>query len=106
METVNWAGYQFLVYKPEEARNAAMGGLYVFAKLTYDWIGNRTWQALYVGQAMFFSTRLPSHERWSEAENLGANQIHLMVVSNPFQRSQIESYLIENLNPPLNILHR
>lgn len=106
MEIVNWAGYQFLVYKPEDAHRALMGGIYVFAKLTSDWIGNRTWQALYVGQAMYFSTRLPGHERWAEAVNLGANQIHLMVENNPFQRKQIEDYLIVNLHPPLNVIHK
>lgn len=104
METVIWAGYQFLVYTPKAARLVNSGGLYVFAKLTTDWIGNRSWKPLYVGQAISFSGRLTSHERWSEAENLGMNQIHLMVEQNPFSRDNIERYLIENLQPHLNVL--
>lgn len=104
METVYWAGYQFFVYTPDTARNVNGGGLYIFAKLKTDWIGNRTWESLYVGQAMNFAYRFSGHERWTEAENLGMNQIHLMTENNPYNRSNIERILIDNLNPPLNVL--
>lgn len=103
MEIVNWAGYHFLVYTPENARTVHLPGLYIFTKLTMDWAGNRTWTPLYVGQALLFATRLLAHERWSEAENLGANQIHLMTETNPYSRSTIENILIEKLQPRLNI---
>ena len=106
MEIVNWAGYHFLVYTPDHARSIFLPGLYVFAKLTMDWTGNRTWSPLYVGQAEAFATRLLGHERWAEAENLGANQIHLLVENNWFSRMAIEKILIEKLQPPLNIQHK
>lgn len=76
-------------------------GLYIFAYVD----GNR-WNALYIGQAMEFSSRLPSHELRQEARRNGATHIHAIVVQQAANRDKWEKMLIKHLDPPMNRQHR
>ena len=91
---------EFLVFTWNTDWNA-VAGLYIFSYQQGDY-----WNALYVGQAESFQTRLPNHERLDEAVRSGATHIHALVVSKQANRDSWESMLIQNLQPPLNTQHR
>ena len=101
-QTVNWGGSEFTVYDPETTWNE-VAGLYVFAFLGSDQQGSLRWRAVYMGQTTNFSTRLPNHEKWPEAERMGATHIHALVVPQEATRLRVEAALIETYSPPLNV---
>ena len=105
MTTTEWAGYEFNIHKPP-VHWRAVGGLYVFAYACSDWRGSEFWHALYGGQTYSLADRLPSHERWPEAVQLGATHIHARAESDEGTRLWIEEQLIEIFQPPLNIQSR
>jgi excinuclease UvrABC nuclease subunit len=97
VQKVVWSSYEFGVYTPTTTWNS-VSGIYIFSGLD----ANNRWVALYIGQANSFAERLPGHERWSDAKQLGATHIHAMVVSTQEMRDKIEALLIQNFQPRLN----
>lgn len=91
---------EFSIYDRNAGWNQ-VAGLYIFS-----YQSSSGWHPLYVGQAENFQSRLPSHERLSEAVRNGATHIHALVVPQKVNRDQWECTLIQNLQPPMNIQHR
>lgn len=101
MKTYKWPlengeACNFYVYEYDTTWNEE-AGLYIFAYQT-----QQSWTALYVGQTDNFSNRLPNHERWEEAVQLGATHVHTVVVSLQTDRDQLEKRLIQVLQPEMN----
>ena len=77
--TAWWLDYEFTVYEDVFADWPEVGGLYVFASREKTSLVGPRWLPLYVGRTRNFCTRLPTHERWQEAQRLGATHLHLRV---------------------------
>lgn len=58
--------------------------------------------ALFIAKTDDFSTTLARHEMWRAAENLGAKEIHLLVIRDAQTRQQVEHDLLEAQSPILN----
>ena len=71
-EVVTWLGYDFKVWKADAVRWNDVPGVYIFAGLN----SQGHWTPVYVGQTESLVDRLPSHEKWPEAEQRGATHIH------------------------------
>jgi hypothetical protein len=56
----------------------------------------------YVGQTISFRDRLPNHERWAEAQRLGARWVGALVETSAAERDRLEAEMIQRLQPPLN----
>lgn len=100
VETVTWLEWDFGVYE-HDADWPATPGLYVFALRESE-----RWIALYVGQTESFCSRLPTHPRWLEAVRLGATHVHAREESRAHIRSEMESRLVQALQPRMNVLLR
>ena len=100
--TVNWLGYEFEVYQHDANWNE-VAGLYVFAVQELGDQETLVWSALYVGQTDSLKSRLPTHEKWPEAVQLGATHVHARVEPEAKQRALIEQALIDACQPPLNV---
>jgi excinuclease UvrABC nuclease subunit len=96
-EKISWDGHEFSIHVPLVNWSAA-AGIYVFTGLNQA----KKWVPLYIGQASSLAERLANHERWSEAQRLGATHIHAKVVPHQSQRDQIEKQLIQAFQPRLN----
>lgn len=104
-ETALWLDYEFTVIDPDDVEHwPEVGGLYVLAELERDGRGRLHWNPWYIGQTDDFSDRLPSHEKWPVAVQLGATHIHAMMETRSRRRESIEKELIEYYRPALNIL--
>jgi excinuclease UvrABC nuclease subunit len=98
-QKVTWpGGHQFDVYDFDATTWHDVGGIYIFTYLN----NQNLWLAVYVGKAKSFQNRLPNHERWKEAQFLGATHVHAMVVRQEASREAIEEDLIQACQPPLN----
>ena len=104
-KTAHWLHQEFTVHQLTDDWRA-VPGLYVFAGLVKDSQGTLLWRALYVGRTQDFSTRIPTHEKWSAAKRLGATHVHARVEPNSYLRVQLEADLIEYYQPPLNEIGR
>ena len=98
---VTWLTYDFNVYEHGANWNA-VAGLYIFAGLN----SAGQWVALYIGQATSLAERIPTHERWQEAVQLGATRVHARVEAQAATRDLIEAALILNFQPVLNVQGR
>ncbi|MBU8920304.1 MAG: GIY-YIG nuclease family protein [Bacteroidales bacterium] len=95
---INWGeGHQFSIH-PQDTNWNDIGGVYLFCAQSSP--GN--WTALYIGQTESLASRLPNHERWSEAFRFGATHIHVKVVTSESQRLALEESLLRKYKPPLN----
>lgn len=94
---VTWAGHEFGIFN-HSGQWSTVSGVYIFTGIN----AQNQWVPLYIGQASSFSERLPNHERWSEAQQLGATHVHAMVVSRQDDRDRIEQHLIQAYQPQLN----
>jgi hypothetical protein len=79
----------------------SVGGIYVFS-----YLAKNGWFPLYVGQTEDFSTRLPNHERKSEAIKRGATHVLAVRVPLAANRDKYEKLLIVQLQPPMNEQYR
>jgi excinuclease UvrABC nuclease subunit len=95
----NGESLDFTVYEVPGTNWNDVAGLYIFAVNT----SQNNWRALYVGQADSFKDRLSSHERWREAQLLGAKHIHALPIQLEANRDIFEELLIQNLQPQLNV---
>ncbi len=101
MVKVSWSSFQFTVYTANTTWND-VAGIYIFCGLNPQ----NQWVSLYIGQADSFRKRIPSHEQWSQAVQLGATHIHALVVPQAASRDTIEEHLIETYQPVLNVQHK
>ena len=92
-----WLDYEFSIYEPSvQWDNVA--GIYIFCKKTQP----KEWVPYYIGKCDSFQDRIPSHERWDEAQAIGATHIHVLKVPQQLQRDSIEKELVKHFQPPLN----
>lgn len=98
---VKWLQYSFEVYQQGGDWNE-VGGIYIFCGLSPQ---NR-WVPIYIGQADSFRSRIPSHEQWNQAVQLGATHVHALVIQQAANRAAIERELIQAYQPALNTHHR
>jgi hypothetical protein len=106
---IDWPGasgrkyrYWFLESLAAE-RIKADGGNYMFVRR----LQNGNWVPVYIGQADSLKSRLPTHDRWSDAKRAGAT--HVMSHTTPGgekARLDEERDLIQHWIPPLNTHHR
>ncbi|TXT21074.1 MAG: hypothetical protein FD138_4110 [Planctomycetota bacterium] len=89
--------YEFSVCT-QDANWRDLPGVYIFCGINHQ----QRWIAHYVGQTDSFAERLPNHERWLEARQLGATHVHARVVSPMATRDQVERELIRGYQPRLN----
>lgn len=86
----------FSIHDPD-VQWADVAGIYIFAKSDQG-----QWQPIYVGQASSFKDRMANHERWAEAQRLGATHVLALIVPQQASRDGIERSLIQTFEPPLN----
>jgi len=95
---VKWLSYNFDVFTPQTIwRDVA--GIYIFCGVNRE----GRWEPLYIGQSSSLAERLATHERWSEAERLGATHIHVRAVPQEATRLELERQLIGYYQPRLNV---
>lgn len=107
-DTIDWAAsggrkYRYWFVTPTAEGLAAVGGNYAFVKQ----LANGNFTPLYFGQADNLKTRIPGHERLSDAHKAGMT--HVMGHTTPAgeqARLAEEKDLIGYWNPPLNTHHR
>ena len=98
-DTADWLNHEFTVYRHDDDWHE-VAGLYIFASWDST---DESWFPLYVGQALSFAERLPNHEKWPEAEILGAAYIHVRVEPDESRRAALEKKLIQHYQPHLNV---
>lgn len=107
MNTYKWQGgsgrwYEFEIVRAQRDW-APVGGVYMFVKPhdqpSQDWGGPIS---LYIAKTEDFSTTLTRHDMWRAAENLGAKEIHILVVRDAVARERVEKDLLEAQSPILN----
>lgn len=98
-----WLDRDFHVYDARATAWNGVPGLYIFAG---EDSAQRVWRALYVGQTHSFEERIPTHERWPEARQLGATHVHARVEQDAVLRTALERQLIQAFQPPLNAAGR
>lgn len=94
---VKWLTYDFGVYE-KDAEWAEVGGVYIFTGPS-RWL---PWIPIYVGQTDNFRNRIPLHEKWFQAELLGATHVHAREEALPEDRQALERDLIREYDPQLN----
>jgi len=107
MNTYNWQGASGRWYEFEIVRAARawepVGGVYMFVKPhdqpTLDWGGPIT---LFAARTNDLATTLARHDMWAAAENLGAKEIHILVVKDEATRQAVEADVLEAQRPILN----
>jgi hypothetical protein len=107
LNTYNWQGASGRWYEFEIARAKRpwepVGGIYMFVKPhdqpSLDWGGPIS---LYAAKTDDFSTSLARHDMWQAAENLGAKEIHLLIVKDDVTRARVEADILEAQTPILN----
>ena len=75
----------------------------MFAVLKSDDQEGYFWQPLYLGRTWNLAKRLPTHERWQEAVELGMTHVHVVAVKSVVKRILIEKNLIQKYRPILNV---
>jgi len=107
LNTYNWQGasgrwYEFEIARAQRAWEPH-GGVYMFVKPpeqpALDWGGPI---CLYVARSNDFSQTLTRHDMWQAAENLGAREIHLLMIKDDQTRARVEKDLLEAQAPILN----
>lgn len=99
---VKWEGYNFEVYDPSQTTWNDYPGVYVFAGINPV----NQWVPLYVGQADSFRNRIPSHERWTQAAQMGATHVLAITVPQVAIRDGLERGMIATFQPALNTHYR
>jgi hypothetical protein len=103
----SWQGASGRWYEFDVARSKRqwqpVGGIYMFVKPgdypTMEAGGPIT---LYVAQTASFADALTRHDMWAPAQSLGAAEIHLVEISDPAARTEIERDLLRSHTPILN----
>jgi hypothetical protein len=107
VNTYSWQGasgrwYEFEIARAQRAWEPT-GGIYMFVKPqeqpSLDWGGPIS---LFIAKTEDFSRTLARHDMWQAAENLGAREIHLLVIKDDQTRARVEKDLLEAQVPILN----
>lgn len=107
MNTYKWQGasgrwFEFEIARAQRAWEP-VGGVYMFVKPhdqpSQDWGGPI---CLYLAVTHDFSTTLNRHDMWQAAENLGAREIHLLMIKDDQTRARVLKDLLEAQAPILN----
>jgi hypothetical protein len=107
VNTYSWQGasgrwYEFEIARAQRAWES-IGGVYMFVKPqeqpSLDWGGPIS---LFIAKTDDFSRTLARHDMWQAAENLGAREIHLLVIKDDQTRARVEKDLLEAQVPILN----
>jgi len=77
-------------------------GVYVFAKFQSQ---QGAWDALYVGKCVSFRDRIPGHEKWAPAVQMGAESVLACPIAVSADRDLVEGAMIDQFDPPLNRQH-
>lgn len=96
-DKVTWLTHEFEV-NLHSANWKAIAGVYIFCFITPQ----NKWRPLYVGQAESLAERIPNHERWLEAQCLGATHVHAVAVPTAAMRDDLEQKLIHAFQPQMN----
>ena len=99
--TCKWLNFDFNIYDFISQWSNKVGGIYIFSGPASD--KPNVWYPYYIGKAESFAARIPYHDKWSPAVQLGATHVHALVVQQEETRKLLESLLIEKYNPSLNI---
>jgi hypothetical protein len=107
VNTYSWQGASGRWYEHEIARAQRawepVGGIYMFVKPqehpSSEWGGPI---CLFIAKTDDFSVALARHDMWQAAENLGAREIHLLVIKDDQVRTRVERDLLEAQCPILN----
>ncbi|MES1200418.1 MAG: hypothetical protein ABUS57_03105 [Pseudomonadota bacterium] len=103
----SWQGlsgrwYDFDVARAKRAWDT-LGGVYMFVKSgDYPTMEAGGPIALFVAKTNDFSQALARHEMWQAAQQLGASEIHLLVIESEALRIQVEQDLLKAQTPILN----
>ncbi|MES1158368.1 MAG: hypothetical protein ABUL42_00590 [Terricaulis silvestris] len=103
----SWQGASGRWYEFDVARAKRVwepfGGIYMFVK-PGDPPTNEAGGpvALLIAQTHDFAQALARHEMWPAAQQLGAGEVHLLVIENPELRKQVEKDLLAAQTPILN----
>ena len=97
-----WLGYPFKVYLYDSHLLPVAPGVYVFAAMDLKSLYAPSQRPLYVGSTDHSKDRFSTHEKFSEAEELGLSHIHFLVEESKEAREEIEKALIQEYKPPLN----
>jgi len=106
LSTYSWQGaggrwYEFDIARAQRAWEP-IGGVYMFVKphdRSFDWGGPI---CLFLAETGDFSSTLNRHDMWQAAENLGAKEIHLLVIKDAGTRQRVLKDLLEAQAPILN----
>lgn len=96
-EKATWLIHEFSVHDYDADWNE-VAGIYIFAGVNSE----GKWYPLYIGQSDSLAVRLSTHEKWPEAERLGATHVHAMTVGDAAVRAEVERNLIQFYQPRLN----
>lgn len=88
--------YRFAALRPGEAAPAAPA-VYAFARAE-----GLSWRVLFLSRTANLCARLARHERWAEAELLGATHVLLHAPEARDAREAVEADLLGRLRPVLN----
>jgi len=86
---------EFTVYAKEEAEQFEVSGVYIFLN------SNNLQKDIYIGKAENLRNRLLGHNRWTEAQKLGADCVAIARVKEDILED-VEKILIQIFNPTLN----
>jgi hypothetical protein len=107
LNSYSWQGASGRWYEFDVARAKRdwepVGGVYMFVKPhnqpSQDWGGPI---CLYIGSTPDLSVALARHDMWQAAQNLGAGEIHLLVIKDDQTRARVEKDLLDAQSPILN----
>ena len=100
--SVRWKDYEFIVFEYDWLLSLEVAGLYVFASPEPSLLGTTRWRPWYVGETHSYATRLPNHEKWLPAKDLGATHVLVLPMMGEENRKRIEDRMKWDLFPPLN----
>lgn len=102
VRTCKWIGASRKEYiyniHPIDTNWNDVAGNYIFAKETSP----RSWDAVYIGETVSFSDRLPNHNELPCIRRNGGTHIHTHVNEDSDARIEEEADLLANHNTPCN----
>jgi hypothetical protein len=90
--------YRFAVVRPDGVFPDGPA-VYAFARPAF---GGRTWTPLFLSRTANLSVRMSNHERWEEAQLLGATHVLLLSFPERAEREAAELDLSEAVRPLMN----
>ncbi len=93
--------HRFNAYRPSEAF-AQTAAVYCFARPSAD---GRGWTPLFLSRTANLAKRLAHHERWAEAELLGATHVLVHQRDERDAREFVEADLARSMRPVMNAPH-